>query len=90
MNEKCRPCPLLFCDFVSQDCRLTAGEVARLRPDMMGRTISIELGKAYLTHRFSRRNGHSNGQRRPSEWQNTTAAEKARGVTGGRRQTLCK
>lgn len=35
MLDKCKHCPLLFCDFVSRDCRLTSGEVARLRPDLL-------------------------------------------------------
>jgi len=32
---RCRGCTLLFCDFVSRECRLSPGEVARLRPDLL-------------------------------------------------------
>lgn len=35
MPTPCDRCQLLFCDYVSRDCRLSPAEVARLRPDLL-------------------------------------------------------
>jgi len=35
LDPRCATCPLLFCDFVSRDCRLSAGEVVRFRRDLL-------------------------------------------------------
>lgn len=32
---KCDACPLLFCDFVSPECRLTIAEIIAYRPDLL-------------------------------------------------------
>lgn len=35
MPTPCDRCQLLFCDFVSRECRLSPAEVARIRPDLI-------------------------------------------------------
>lgn len=53
MSEKpCDRCRLLFCDFISKDCRLTPAEVAEQRPDLL-RPTPINRP----AHRWQRRDG---------------------------------
>lgn len=46
MHNKCDRCPLIFCDFVSRDCLLSAKEIAVKRPELISERFRREAAKA--------------------------------------------
>lgn len=54
MNPKCQQCPLVVCDIIDQRCRLTPGEVARFRGDVLKPDVFKPAADRYAMTRHQR------------------------------------
>lgn len=60
--EQCDRCPLLFCDFVSPECRLPTKDVARLRPDMIAGFVRLPTKGVTRTDYWRNRKCNERGE----------------------------